>query len=120
MRIVDIQGTNVDAIPCPLIAVGLDTVSDGFELHKHSHHKCELIYTVKGLLTCEADGHIWTIPPQCALWIPSNVPHRSWAFGRIETYALFVDPRHLKHQRRFASAHGRCGYWSELERFSIS
>lgn len=90
MRLVDIQGTNVDAIPCPLIAVGLDAVSEGFELQKHSHEKCELIYTVKGLLTCEADGHIWTIPPQCALWIPSNVLHRSWAFGRIESYALFV------------------------------
>lgn len=91
MQLIDIQGTNVDAIPCPLVAVGLDAVSGGYELPEHHHEKCELIYTVKGLLTCEADGHIWTIPPQCALWIPSGVLHRSWAFGRIESYALFID-----------------------------
>ncbi|WP_372387241.1 helix-turn-helix domain-containing protein [Xanthomonas axonopodis] len=92
MQLIDIQGTNVDGIPRPLVAVGLDAVSCKYELHEHHHEKCELIYTVKGLLSCEADGHIWTIPPQCALWIPSRIPHRSWAFGRIESYALFIAP----------------------------
>lgn len=92
MQLIDVHGTNVDATPRPLLAVGLDAVADRFELHEHQHQKCELIYTVRGILNCEADGHIWTIPPQCAMWIPSNVSHRSWAFGRIESYALFVDP----------------------------
>jgi AraC-like DNA-binding protein len=88
-----IQIMNVDAAPRPLLAACIDVVSDGFELHEHRHQKCELIYTAKGVLNCEADGQVWTIPPKCAIWIPSNVPHRSWAIGRIEAYALFVDPR---------------------------
>lgn len=92
MQLLDVEGTNVDATPRPLMAVGLNAVGERFELHEHHHQKCELIYTTRGVLTCEADGHVWTIPPQCAMWIPSNVPHRSWAFGRIESYALFVDP----------------------------
>ena len=66
MRSVEIRGTNIDEIPRPLVAVGLDEVTYRYELPEHHHRKCELIYTVRGVLTCEADGHLWIIPPQCA------------------------------------------------------
>lgn len=92
MRAVDVSGTNVDDIPRPLMALGLDVSDSQHDLPEHHHVKCELIYTAKGLLTCEVDGHLWLIPPQCALWIPSMAPHRSQAFGRIECYAMFVEP----------------------------
>lgn len=84
---------NADATWRPLLAVCVDSMTDGFDLDEHRHPECALIYTAKGVLNCEADGQIWTIPPKCAIWIPSNVPHRCWAVGRIESYALFVDPK---------------------------
>lgn len=92
-RAPSVQTMNVDAMPRPLQAVCVDAVTDRFELQEHRHRKCELIYTARGVLNCEADGQVWTIPPKCAIWIPSNVPHRCWAIGRIQSYALFLDPR---------------------------
>ncbi len=81
----------VDDIPRPMWAAGVDMVTGKWELPEHQHRKCELIYTVRGILTCEVGGNLWTVPPQCALWIPCNTLHKSQAFGQIEIYTLFVD-----------------------------
>jgi AraC-like DNA-binding protein/mannose-6-phosphate isomerase-like protein (cupin superfamily) len=85
-------GSDIDDIPRPIVAAGLNQVMSRLELPEHRHRKSELIYTVKGVLTCEIDGSLWTVPPQCAVWIPSGTPHRCQAFGKTEYYGLFIDP----------------------------
>ncbi len=83
---------DIDGIPRPIVAVGLNDVTSRLELPEHRHRKCELIYTVKGILTCEIDGNLWTVAPQSAVWIPSGTPHKCQAFGKTEYYVLFIDP----------------------------
>lgn len=92
MLYVEWGDANVDDIPRPIVAAGLNRGTSSWELPEHQHRKCELIYTVRGILTCEAGGSLWTVPPQCALWIPANTPHKARSFGEVEFHVLLVDP----------------------------
>ena len=92
MQFVEWGGTDIDAVPRPMVAAGLNVNSSGWELPQHSHRKSELIYTIKGILTCEADGNLWTVPPQSAIWLPGSIPHKSQAFGELEFNVLLIEP----------------------------
>jgi AraC-like DNA-binding protein/quercetin dioxygenase-like cupin family protein len=92
LQYVEWGNSDIDEIPRPIVAAGLNQVTSGLELPEHQHRKCELIYTVKGVLTCEIGGSLWTVSPQCALWIPSGTPHKCQAFGKTDYYVLFIDP----------------------------
>ena len=67
-------------------------VTKGMELAMHEHRKAELILTLRGVVTCEADQGVWIVPPRCALWIPNNLPHSVTMAGNVEVYCLFVEP----------------------------
>ncbi|BCH20971.1 AraC family transcriptional regulator [Mesorhizobium sp. L-8-3] len=82
----------IDRIPRPVVAIGLKQVANRLEVSEHQHRRCELIYTVKGVLTCEIERSLWTVSPQSAVWIPSGTPHKCQAFGKTEYYVLFFDP----------------------------
>lgn len=32
------------------------------------------------------------MPPQCAIWVPGDLPHSAWGSGETECYCLFVEP----------------------------
>lgn len=55
----------IDRIPRPVVAIGLKQVANRLEVSEHQHRRCELIYTVKGVLTCEIERSLWTVPPDC-------------------------------------------------------
>ena len=92
MQSVELLDNDIDAIPRPMVMEGLDRTSSGWKLRQHRHRKCELIYTMRGTLACEVEGDLWSVPPQCAIWIPGGASHESWASGDIEFAVLFVDP----------------------------
>jgi AraC-like DNA-binding protein len=92
LQYVEWGGADIDEIPRPIVAAGPNQVSSRLELPEHQHRKCELIYTVKGVLTCEIDGGLWTVSPQSAVWIPSDTSHKCQAFGKTEYYVIFIDP----------------------------
>ncbi len=48
----------------------------GLESEEHHHREAQLIYIVRGEVSCEASGAWWIVPPNSALWVPSNVIHR--------------------------------------------
>jgi len=50
------------------------------------------MYVVRGVLTVGAAGGVWTVPPHCALWIPSGVPHAGRVAGHIKISNLYIDP----------------------------
>jgi AraC-like DNA-binding protein len=52
----------------------------------------QMIYTARGLLTCEVSQGLWIVPPQCAVWIPGGTRHTVKGVGTLEIYSLFVDP----------------------------
>lgn len=62
------------------------------ETEPHQHAKAQLMYVIDGVLTVETRGGIWTVPPQCALWIPSETPHAGRVSGQIKISSLYIDP----------------------------
>lgn len=62
------------------------------ETEPHSHKKAQLMYVISGGLTIQAAGGVWTIPPHCALWIPSGVAHAGKIAGHIRIGSLYIDP----------------------------
>ncbi|NVZ64287.1 helix-turn-helix transcriptional regulator [Pseudomonas gingeri] len=82
----------VDEIPRAVYALNASLVSDGWEHAKHHHRKAQLLYSVRGILNCEIDDGVWIVPPQCAVWIPGDMPHVARSSGETECYCLFVEP----------------------------
>ncbi len=84
--------TNPDDVPRPVVTIGVTLVSKRFELDFHRHRKSQLMMSQRGVLTCEAEGGLWIVPPQCAIWIPPGVLHSIRSTGTIEGYTAFIEP----------------------------
>lgn len=82
---------DIDQVPRAIFAVQGSTISSDWEMAPHRHRKAQLIYTVRGMIRCEAENGLWLVPPQCALWMPGNVLHNAQGAGDTECYCLFVD-----------------------------
>jgi AraC-like DNA-binding protein len=80
-----------DTVPRAVVglAIELDSLR---ETEPHRHHKAQLLYVVSGVITVEAAGGIWTVPPHCAIWIPSGVEHAALVSGRISVGNLYIEP----------------------------
>lgn len=83
---------DVDNVPRSVVALSTTSVTKDWEHPRHQHHKAQLLYSVRGILNCEIDDGIWIVPPQCAVWIPGNLPHSARGSGETECYCLFVEP----------------------------
>lgn len=81
----------VDEIPRPVFSLITEATFVG-ETEPHHHNKAQLMYVICGVLTVQAAGGIWTVPPHCALWIPSGVSHAGRMDGHIKIGSLYVDP----------------------------
>jgi AraC-like DNA-binding protein len=88
MEIADIA---VDDVSKPVFGLITETTFVG-ETEPHRHNKAQLMYVVSGVLTVQAAGGIWTVPPHCALWIPSGVSHAGKVTGHIKIESLYIDP----------------------------
>ncbi|AFC86339.1 AraC family transcriptional regulator [Frateuria aurantia] len=82
----------VDSIPRPVAAKLSTRISKHWERATHHHRKAQLLYSVRGLLRCQIADGIWIVPPQCAIWIPGDLPHSVRGSGETECYCLFVEP----------------------------
>ncbi|WP_058195876.1 AraC family transcriptional regulator [Xanthomonas translucens] len=83
---------DVDNVPRSVVALSATTVTKDWENARHQHHKAQLIYSVRGILNCEIEDGVWIVPPQCAIWIPGDLPHSARGSGETEFYCLFVEP----------------------------
>ena len=83
---------DVDNVPRPVVTLSGTSVSSDWELETHQHHKAQLLYSVRGILNCEIEEGVWIVPPQCAIWIPGDLPHSARGSGETECYSLFIDP----------------------------
>ncbi|MDR6673180.1 helix-turn-helix transcriptional regulator [Xanthomonas sp. 1678] len=94
------EWTDPDLVPRPVVTIGtagIDVASlgdgqDRLEKDFHRHRKGQLMLLLRGVLTCEVEGSLWIVPPQGALWVPSDVLHKITAAGTIEVYIAFIDP----------------------------
>lgn len=83
---------NIDSLSQAVVAVAATSLARDWENGRHQHHKAQLIYSVRGVLTCEVEDGVWIVPPQCAVWIPGDLPHSARGAGQTECYCLFVEP----------------------------
>jgi AraC-like DNA-binding protein/mannose-6-phosphate isomerase-like protein (cupin superfamily) len=83
---------DVDGVARPVVAWGAAAVTKEWEHAQHQHRKAQLLYTVRGIINCQVEDGVWIVPPQCAVWIPGNLPHAARGSGETECYCLFVDP----------------------------
>ena len=91
--VIDARGRWKTAVARPANAVGMSMEAGGIESDFHSHRESQLMFQVRGELTCEASNALWIVPPQSALWVPGGVSHRIRARAPLEGYSLFVRPR---------------------------
>jgi len=56
----------------------------------HSHDQGQLTYIERGVLSLEADGRIWAIPPGRLHWIPAGVRHASRSHGEVRFWLTLV------------------------------
>ena len=77
----------------PRAVVGL-TIEGDFagETEPHRHRKAQLIYVINGVVTVEAESGVWTVPPQCAVWIPAGVLHLARSTGHMTIGSLYFEP----------------------------
>ncbi|MBP2869997.1 MULTISPECIES: AraC family transcriptional regulator [Pseudomonas] len=83
---------NIDSVSRPVVALSATSVKKDWENARHQHRKAQLIYSLRGILNCEIEDGVWIVPPQCAVWIPGDLPHAARGAGETECYCLFVEP----------------------------
>ncbi|WP_412764881.1 AraC family transcriptional regulator [Pseudomonas sp. NGC7] len=84
--------SDVDEVSRPVVAMSATMVTKDWEHAQHQHRKAQLLYSVRGILNCEIEEGVWIVPPQCAVWIPGDLPHSARGSGETECYCLFVEP----------------------------
>lgn len=62
------------------------------EVTLHQHSRGQLVFALKGGITCEADNFMWLVPPQHAVWIPGGTPHTNRVSANASICFLFIDP----------------------------
>lgn len=78
--------------PLPVVTVGVKMRTAGWESDSHSHRKAQLMLSLSGIATCEAESGLWLVPPHSALFLPGGTMHRVAVSGDIEGYAVFIEP----------------------------
>lgn len=81
------------AVARPANAIGISMEAGGLESEFHTHVESQLLFQVRGELTCEASNALWIVPPQSALWVPGGVSHRIRGRAPLEGYSVFVERR---------------------------
>lgn len=89
--------TQLLALRRKVVTIGVESESADLKLKFHSHKRAQLMLSVCGVGICEAEGGVWLVPPQAALFVPAGVRHRVAVSGRIEGYAVFIDPQKANH-----------------------
>jgi AraC-like DNA-binding protein len=87
------------AVPRPIAALA-DSLAAGSVIPPHSHRRAQLVFAVKGAMTVQAAGSLWSLPPSHALWIPAGVVHRIRANGAVEMRTLYIRERHASRVKR--------------------
>lgn len=81
-----------DEVPRSVVGLTIELESVR-ETDTHRHRKAQLLYVISGVITVEAAGGVWTVPPHCAIWIPSGIAHVARSVGRITIGSLYIDPK---------------------------
>jgi len=62
----------------------------------HTHHRHQLAWAARGVLTVQTESQTFILPPSRALWIPSRVRHETRSAGNVTMRTLYISPRRSK------------------------
>ncbi|MGF1868811.1 AraC family transcriptional regulator [Photobacterium indicum] len=80
-----------DLYPQKVVAFRLHGLEKENETPLHQHRKGQLVMPLSGFVTCNIAEAIWMVPVNCAVWIPSQVPHSNRISPDADTCMLFID-----------------------------
>jgi AraC-like DNA-binding protein len=66
--------------------------ADGATSGKHHHLRAQLLYCVSGVMEVLTTRAMWLVPPQRAVWLPSNVEHEMRCRGHVSLRTVYVRP----------------------------
>lgn len=81
-----------DRSTSPAIALRVEVAEHESEAPVHQHRKSQLVLALHGGVVCEVPGALWMVPPNCAVWVPSGMPHSNRATPNARIGLLFVEP----------------------------
>src|SRR5581483_5525581 len=64
----------------------------GSQVPEHAHGADQLIYAITGMMEVSSGTSVWVIPPDFALWIPAETPHRIRMDGMVRMRTLYFRP----------------------------
>ncbi len=78
-------------LPRPIISVSSEFKAMT-KIVSHSHPWSQLSYSCNGVMHIETDDGTFVIPPEQALWIPSNIMHLHFYKQRSSNRSIYIDP----------------------------
>jgi AraC-like DNA-binding protein len=88
------------AIPVSYEEVPRDVIAterrycSGFVHPNHTHaRRGQFAYAAEGVMTVVTPAGNWIVPPQCAVWLPADVPHEMQMSGQVRMLNAFVHAR---------------------------
>lgn len=73
------------------------TIEKGEHFDLHSHRRAQLFHIVSGGVTVETERGTFVVPPERAVWIPSNVRHAVTYLRECSLRYLFFRPEAVLH-----------------------
>jgi AraC-like DNA-binding protein len=95
----DLDLPEAEDYPAPVIAEAGD-VEKGVHYGAHSHRRAQLFHIVSGSVTVETERGTFVVPPERAVWIPSNVVHAVTYLQQSSLRYLFFRPEAVPHLSR--------------------
>ncbi|MFT0212462.1 helix-turn-helix transcriptional regulator [Pseudomonas sp. F1_0610] len=86
----NISIAKLDHTPRAIVAIGTD-YNHGQVLDWHSHRRAQLLYGMTGVMHVEVAQGTWIVPPQHAVWIAADVPHKVVMLG-VSTRSVYIEP----------------------------
>jgi AraC-like DNA-binding protein len=62
----------------------------------HFHHRDQLVYASRGVMTVRTTDGTWVVPTDRAVWIPVTLPHTITMSGTVSMRTLYLRPRLAK------------------------
>lgn len=89
----NISINKLDQTPRAVVAIGTD-YNYGQVLDWHSHRRAQLLYGMTGVMHVEVAQGTWIVPPQHAVWIAADIPHRVVMLG-VSTRSVYIESEQL-------------------------
>ncbi|MGC7403107.1 AraC family transcriptional regulator [Pandoraea pneumonica] len=74
------------------VALRVNVVGAEDEQPVHQHRKGQLVFALRGSVTCRVSNALLMVLPHAGVWIPGNLPHSNHASVDAQIIFLFVEP----------------------------